>query len=158
MTTPLARRSRRITAWLQARDYITHWLVPAGAILYATLIVLSFLAGDSRDVVAVADIARIACMLLAALMLGLAVPLALTMRYALQAKVDLKHLVEDLPRLLRAMSILILGACLLTVSALFTELDRIGTHLTYRLPSNLFGVIACLLGTALLLTWVRPRR
>lgn len=93
-------------------------------------------------VIDVADVVRIGCIVIAAVALG----------YAAAAAISLWTHRRTTPvpvwfPLLVGISFLLAGGAALTVSALFTEVGRLGTQLTWRLPVNTFGTTAIALGS-----------
>lgn len=94
------------------------------------------------SVIDVADCFRVGCIVIAAVALG----------YALSAAMSLWTHRRTTPPpvwfpLVIGISFLLAGGAALTVSALFTEVGRLGTQLTWRLPVNMFGTASVALGS-----------
>lgn len=95
-------------------------------------------------IIDLADILRIGCIVIAAVALGYAVAAATS----LWPRRKVTPPPVWLP-LLGGILLLLAGGGALTLSALFTEVGRMGTQLTWRLPINTFGTAAVALGSML---------
>jgi hypothetical protein len=96
----------------------------------------------SASVIEVADVLRVACVVVAAVALGYVASAAMSLWS--QRKVTPPPLWLQL---LGGVLLLLAGGAALTIAALFTEIGRMGTQLTWRLPVNMFGTSAVALGS-----------
>lgn len=94
-------------------------------------------------VTSVADITRILCIALASVGLGFTAATLIELR-------RVRQLLSLTSTFVVGLAAVLLGLALLTVSALFTEVGRLGTLPTWRLPTNLLGVALGLYGAVLL--------
>lgn len=111
---------------------------------------LALLITTDPAITPLADVVRTACAIGAAVLIGAAVALAYrTTRHTAQARA-----VTGLDAA-RDYALLLLGFALLAVSALFTELGRIGQPVSWRLPFNVAGIALGLVAVGRLLRRTR---
>lgn len=106
---------------------------------------------DHPQLIEIADVVRAGCAVGAAILIGFAMVLA----YRTTRDTPTSRTVTYHPSAARDFALLLLGFALLAVSALFTELGRVGEPVSWRLPFNVLGIALGLVAVTRLLRRVR---